>query len=153
MRLFLACHPDDEALFGLDILIEQKPLVVIVTHAKLQGDNGYERALESYKAIQDLGLTICYLQIDEDKLTEEVLADKLKDFYTTDVVYVPDTSDNPQHNLVKEVAEKMFLNIYYYPNYLDGVVNKETKYPEIRKKVLQRYQTQINYPDTKHYFV
>lgn len=153
MRLFLACHPDDEALFGLDILIEQKPLVVIVTHAKLQGDNGYERALESYKAIQDLGLTICYLQIDEDKLTEEFLADKLKDFYTTDVVYVPDTSDNPQHNLVKKVAEKMFLNIYYYPNYLDGVVNKETKYPKIRKKVLQRYQTQINYPDTKHYFV
>ena len=73
MKIFLACHNDDEALFGLDILVEQRPLVIIVTHSTLQENNGYERALESYKAIKDLGLSICYLQIDEDKLTEETL--------------------------------------------------------------------------------
>lgn len=153
MKIFLAAHPDDECLFGLDILIEQRPLVIIVTHAKYQGDNGYERALESYKAIKDLGLSICYLQIDEDKLTEETLIDKLKYFYTTDVVYAPDLSDNPQHNLLKSVADKLFRNVYHYPNYLNGIVNKDTKYQEIRKEVLKHYKTQINNKDTAHYFV
>jgi len=152
-KLFLSTHPDDEVLFGLDILIEQRPLVVIITHAKYQGDNGYERALESYKAIKDLGLSICYLQIDEDKLTEEVLADKLGKFYTTDVVYIPKESDNPQHNLVRETAKKIFRNTYEYDNYLHGIVNKETKYPDIKKKVLKHYKTQIENPLTSHYFV
>jgi len=153
MKIFIAPHNDDEALFGLDILIEQKPLVVIVTHAKYQGNNGYERALESYKAIKELGLSICYLQIDEDKLTDEVLIDKLKDFYTTDVIYTPALSDNPQHNLVTSVIDKIFPNVYHYDNYLDGIVNKETKYPEIRENILKHYKTQINNKDTAHYFV
>lgn len=153
MKLFIAPHNDDEILFGLDILIEQKPLVIIVTHSTLQGDNGYERALESYKAIKDLGLSICYLQIDEDKLTEEVLINKLKDFYITDVVYTPAESDNPQHNLVTKVVDKIFRNVYHYPNYLNGIVNKGTKYPEIREKILKHYKTQINNSDTAHYFL
>lgn len=153
MKLFLAPHNDDEALFGLDILIEEKPLVIIITHAKYQGDNGYERAMESYRAVKELGLSVCFLMIDEDKLTEEALIDKLRHFYTTDVVYAPDTSDNEQHNLVKKVADELFVNVYHYKNYLDGVVNKETKYPEVKKKILSNYKTQINYPDTAHYFL
>jgi LmbE family N-acetylglucosaminyl deacetylase len=152
MKIFLSPHNDDEILFGLDILIEERPLVVIITHAKYQGDNGCQRAIESYKAIKDLGLSICYLQIDEDKLTEEALIDKLKDFYTTDVVYIPAPSDNPQHNLVSEVAKKIFRNTYEYNNYLNGVVNKETKYPELREVILRNYKTQINNQDTAHYF-
>lgn len=152
MRIFLAPHNDDEALFGLDLLIDYKPLVIIITHSTLQGGNGYERAIESYRAVKDLGLSICYLQIDEDKLTEEALIDKLKYFYTTDIVYVPDLSDNPQHNLVKLVADKIFPNIYHYPNYLNGVVSKETKYPELREKILKHYKTQIENKDTAHYF-
>lgn len=152
MKIFLAPHNDDECLFGLDILIEERPLVVIVTHSTLQGDNGFERALESYKAIKDLGLSICYLQIDEDKLTEEALVDKLGKFYTTDVVYIPKESDNEQHNLVRETAKKIFRNTYEYDNYLNGVVSKETKYPEIKKQILKHYKTQIENPLTRHYF-
>lgn len=152
-KLFLATHNDDECLFGLDILIEERPLVVIVTHSTLQGDNGFERAMESYKAIKDLGLSICYLQIDEDKLTEEVLAEKLGKFYTTDVVYIPKQSDNEQHNLVRETAKKIFRNTYEYDNYFNGVVSKETKYPDIKKQVLKHYKTQINIEATKHYFL
>lgn len=153
MKIFLAPHNDDECLFGLDILIEERPLVVIVTHSTLQGDNGFERAMESYKAIKDLGLSICYLQIDEGKLTEEALVDKLGKFYTTDVVYIPKESDNEQHNLVRETAKKIFRNTYEYDNYLNGVVSKETKYPEIKKQVLKHYKTQINIEATKHYFL
>ena len=152
MKIFLAPHNDDECLFGLDILIEERPLVIIVTHSTLQGDNGFERALESYKAIKDLGLSICYLQIDEDKLTEEALVDKLGKFYTTDVVYIPKESDNEQHNLVRETAKKIFRNTYEYDNYLNGVVSKETKYPDIKKQVLKHYKTQIENPLTRHYF-
>lgn len=151
-KLFLSTHPDDEVLFGLDILIEERPLVVIVTHSTLQGDNGFERAMESYKAIKDLGLSICYLQIDEDKLTEEVLAEKLGKFYTTDVVYIPKQSDNEQHNLVRETAKKIFRNTYEYDNYFNGVVSKDTKYPDIKKQVLKHYKTQIENPLTRHYF-
>lgn len=152
MKIFLAPHNDDECLFGLDILIEERPLVVIVTHSTLQGDNGFERAMESYRAIKDLGLSICYLQIDEDKLTEEILAEKLGKFYTTDVVYIPKQSDNEQHNLVRETAKKIFRNTYEYDNYFNGVVSKETKYPDIKKQVLKHYKTQIENPLTRHYF-
>ena len=153
MKIFIAPHNDDEILFGLDILIEQKPLVIIITHSTLQGDNGYERALESYKAIKDLGLSVCYLQIDEDKLTEEVLINKLKDFYTTDVVYTPAESDNPQHNLVTKVVDKIFRNTYHYQNYINNTIYKETKYSELREKLLKHYQTQINREETKQYFI
>lgn len=153
MKIFLAPHCDDEILFGLDILVEEKPLVIIITHATEQGDNGYERALESYRAIKDLGLSICYLQIMENELTDEVLEKKLEPFKTEGTVYVPDTSDNEQHNLVKRVAEKIFNNISYYNNYLNGVVNKETDYPELKKEILKHYTTQINNKDTAHYFV
>lgn len=152
MKIFLAPHNDDECLFGLDILIEEKPLVVIITHSTLQGDNGFERALESYRAIKDLGLSICYLQIDEDKLTEETLAEKLGIFYTTDVVYIPKQSDNSQHNLVRETAKKIFRNTYEYDNYFNGSISKETKYPDIKREVLKHYKTQIENPMTKHFF-
>ncbi len=152
MKIFLAPHNDDECLFGLDILIEEKPLVVIVTHSTLQGDNGFERALESYRAIKELGLSICYLQIDEDKLTEEILTEKLAMFYTTDIIYIPKKSDNPQHNIVSDVAKKIFRNTYEYDNYLNGIVSKKTKYPKIKRQVLKHYKTQIENPMTKHYF-
>ena len=153
MKIFIAPHNDDEILFGLDILIEQKPLVLIVTHSTLQGDNGYERALESYKAIKDLGLSICYLQIDEDKLTKETLIDKLRHFHTNDIVYTPALSDNSHHNLITEVVDELFRNTYHYPNYINNTIYKETKYPELREKLLKHYQTQINREETKQYFI
>ena len=77
MRVFLSPHSDDEILFGAYTIMREKPLVIVCTHATMQGGNGYERAMESYKAMKMLGASVMFLGIDEDKLTEEALAEKL----------------------------------------------------------------------------
>jgi LmbE family N-acetylglucosaminyl deacetylase len=150
MKLFLSPHPDDEALFGLDIIKEYKPLVVIITHPTLQGDNGGQRLIESYTAMRKLGVSTCLLGIDEQELNRDNLIDKLKYFYTTDTIYIPEVEGgHKQHDLVSSVASEIFPNIVYYKTYnKDGITGNRV----FNRDILDCYQTQINNKETKHYF-
>lgn len=160
--IFIAPHSDDEILFGAYTIMRKKPLVVIVTNSTLQGNNGEERVLESYKAMRMLGANVCFLGIDEDKLNEEILIEKLGQFRSDEIVYIPEIEENgnPHHNLISEVCEKMFWNIRKYKTYTgtemrtigkEIIPTKEEK--ELKLKAMQCYQTQIKNPMTSHYFL
>jgi LmbE family N-acetylglucosaminyl deacetylase len=165
MKILLAPHPDDEALFNSYYIMRNKPLVVIITHPTLQGNNGYERLEESYKAMRLLDVPVMFLGIPEHLLTEDVLEEKLrllKDTQDDESVRVPSHEDdgNPQHNLVNKVAKKVFGDLDYgriheYKTY-GGDVGKEVEATkeekELKMKVLSCYQTQINNKNCSHYF-
>lgn len=161
MKILLSPHNDDEILFGAYTIMREKPVVVIVTHATMQGDNGHERAMESYKAMKMLGASVCFLGIDEDKLTEEILQDKLMDFYSDETfAYFPEYEENgnPHHNIVNRVAKRLFDGKEYktYSGLEDRTMGEEiiptAEELELKKKAMRCYRTQINNPNTAHYF-
>ena len=76
LKYFISPHSDD-IIFATYTILREKPIVVTVTHSTLQGDNGFERVLEDYKASKILNVPIMFLGIDEDELTDLILYDKL----------------------------------------------------------------------------
>ena len=163
MQVFLSPHSDDEILFGAYTIMREKPLVVIVTHATMQGDNGDERAMESYRAMKMLGASVMFLGIDEDKLTEMTLFEKLVFLNEADSlkIWVPEYEEdgNPHHNLVNRVARQMFPEVKTYKTYTgleDRTVGEEVIPTEdelaLKKQAMQCYRTQIENPNTVHYF-
>lgn len=165
MKIFLSPHSDDEILFGAYTIMREKPLVVICTHATMQGDNGDERAMESYRAMKMLGASVMFLGIDEDKLTEEVLEEKLHHFFSVEdenvYVYAPEyeIGGNPHHNLVNKVANRLDWRAKTYKTYTgleDRTVGIEViptpEELELKKLAMACYKTQIENPNTAHYF-
>jgi len=148
MKYLISPHNDDEALWGLKIIKKEKPVVIIVTHSTTQGDNGYERTIESYKAMKKLGISIMFLGIDEDKLTDEILEEKLKDI-KADIVYCPELEGGHEHHdIVSRVCSKLFKTEYYKTYNKDGITGNR----DFDRDILDCYQTQINKKETKHYF-
>lgn len=162
MTILISPHPDDAVLFASYIIQREKPLVVTITHSTLQGNNGNERAMEDYRAMRILNAPICFLGIDEDKLTEEILEEKLNDYIIDgSMVYIPsyEKNGNPQHNLVNKVAKKIFWNTKEYKTYTgleDRTIGKEIiptpEELELKKRAMACYKTQIENQPTAHYF-
>lgn len=163
MQVFLSPHSDDEILFGAYTIMREKPLVVICTHATMQGGNGYERAMESYRAMKMLGASVMFLGIDEDELTEEVLEEKLRFLDSDDYLYlyapVYEQDGNPHHNLVNRVARRITCHVSTYKTYSGletRTIGKEIiptpEELELKKRAMLCYQTQIQNPFTSHYF-
>lgn len=162
MPIFLSPHSDDEILFGAYTIMREKPLVVICTHATMQGDNGYERAMESYRAMKMLGASVMFLGIDEDELTEELLEEKLNPLMADDVRLIAPEYEiygNPHHNIVAIVAERLDWGTQTYKTYTGletRTIGKEIiptpEELELKKRAMLCYQTQIQNPFTSHYF-
>jgi len=161
MQLLISPHSDDATLFASYTILRNKPLVITVTHSTLQGDNGNERIVEDYEAMRTLGVPVCFLGIDEDKLTKAILREKLAPFITNDTVYIPEyeLDGNPHHNLIHRVAKELFPNTKEYKTYSgleDRTVGKEIvptlEELELKKKAMSYYKTQIENLNTAHYF-
>ena len=161
MQVFLSPHPDDAVLFATYTILREKPLVVTVTHPTFQGDNGNDRVLEDYTAMRILNTPIAFLGIDEDKLTEEALREKLQMFPSDTVFYIPEyeKDGNPHHNIVHDTVRRMTDNYKEYKTYSgwldrsgDTEVIPTPEELEIKKRAMQCYQTQIQNPFTAHYF-
>lgn len=162
MKILLSPHPDDAVLFASYTIQREKPLVITVTHPTLQGNNGYERVMEDYKAMKILGVPIIFLGIDEDKLTKEVLEEKLEEyigFYDTAYIPAYEENGNPHHNLVNKVAKKYFWNTSEYKTYSgleDRTIGKEViptpEELELKKEAMKCYITQRMNKNTAHYF-
>lgn len=161
MQVFLSPHPDDAVLFATYTILREKPFVVTVTHPTFQGDNGEERVIEDYNALRTLGAPVAFLGIDEDKLTEEILLEKLKMFPNDTTFYVPEyeKDGNPQHNIVHDTVRRMTDNYKEYKTYSgwndrsgDTEVIPTPEELEIKKRAMACYRTQIENPFTAHYF-
>lgn len=157
MKLFLAPHNDDEALFGAYTIMREKPLVVIVTDSWIQylrgdGITAEQRKKESQEAMKILSVPLEFLGIRDNELSEKVLMKRLKQYRPT-LVYAPlPNSKNFHHNLVGKTAYRLWPNkIIFYSTY-----TKESLVPrgeievrptqeeiELKNKVLDSYKSQI----------
>jgi LmbE family N-acetylglucosaminyl deacetylase len=153
---FIAPHPDDEVLFGAYTIMREKPTVVIVTHPTLQGDNGYERVLESYKACQILGAKCLFLGIPEHELTEDILKEKLP--LTDEIIYIPDLEGgNPHHDIVHRTFNDHW-NVKLYKTYNKDIertgklIEATSEEREIKHRAMACHKTQIMNPLTSHFF-
>lgn len=161
MKLFISPHPDDETLFGAYTIMREKPLVVIVTNPTLQGNNGHQRLMESYEAMRILDVPICFLGINENGLSIDKLVERLTPFKDVELAYIPEYEEggNQQHNIVSLICKRLFTNTKTYKTYTgleDRTIGKEIipteEELELKKKAMSCYQTQIENPNTAHYF-
>lgn len=161
MKILISPHSDDATLFAAYTILREKPLVITVTHSTLQGNNGHERVLEDYKAMRILGASICFMGIDEDKLTEELLIEKFLPFALNSEAWLPEEIENgnPHHNLITQTLKKMFWKVHFYKTYSGletRTVGKEViptpEELELKKRAMACYKTQIENPNTAHYF-
>lgn len=167
MNLFIAPHNDDEALFGAFTLMREKPLVLVVTDSYIQpkrGDTGcsaIERRNETIAAMKLAGCAVVFGGIHDDELNPSHLFSLYKSFQNFDKVYVPTVQGgNPQHDLIRLVANDYFKNIAGYTTYtktelwtegtLEVVPTPEEL--ELKEKMLWCYQSQIKLPSTKPHF-
>ncbi len=162
MKILISPHSDDATLFAAYTIMREKPLVITVTHSTLQGNNTGQRILEDYDAMSILGVPICFLGIDENGLSIDKLVERLTPFKDAELVYIPEYEEggNQQHNIVSLICKRLFTNTKTYKTYTgleSRSIGKEIipteKELELKRKAMACYQTQINNPNTAHYFL
>lgn len=122
MKILLAPHNDDEALFATAIILRYHPLVIVVTDGHKHAQHGVsveQRRKESVEAMKVLSAPVLFLGLPDTGFTKADLIDRLKDL-DPDEVYAPqpDTNGNPQHTIVGEVAMELWPDrTRYYSTY------------------------------------
>jgi len=164
-KIFLAPHPDDEAICGAITIMREKPLVVIVTDSQIQylrgdGVTAEERRLETKRAMDKLGVESHFLGIPDSEFTRESLVNALKDF-SPKMVFAPMIEGgNIIHDMVGDVANEMFDNVLHYSTYTkdrfyplgDIEVKPTERERELKNEILEEYHTQKNHKYNKTYF-
>ena len=117
--LFIAPHNDDEVLFGAFTLMRKKPLVLIVTDSWIQplrGDVGcsaLERRKETIGAMKIIGCSVVFGGIKDTALDKCGLEGLFTRFHNFETVYAPAIQGgNPQHDLIGDVASKIFEPLF-----------------------------------------
>lgn len=168
MNLLISPHDDDQALFASFICQREKPLVVIVTDSWIQpirgeiGCDAETRAKETLAACKILGCPVVRLGIRDDICNEWMLTQRLKQFQNFDKIYVPALQGGHyHHDLVNQVAKKVFGNVLEYTTYTKTEFHTTGKTEfkptpeelEIKNQALECYQSQLNLGSTRPHFM
>lgn len=114
MKLFLAPHNDDEALFGAFSIMRERPLVVVITDSWVQWNRGdgitaEQRWAETQAACTILGAPCFRLGIRDDGITEEQVREALVRFGGIEYVFSPALQGgHPHHDIVCRAARTVF---------------------------------------------
>lgn len=131
MKLFVAPHNDDEALFGSFTIQRERPEVVIVFGSYIQVRRGHRecaaerRNSETVEALWRLGVPrerIHFLDMnDAEAMTSDVIVERIQRIGRFDSVWIPahETGGHPHHNLVAEAGLAAFhgTRIHRYLTY------------------------------------
>jgi LmbE family N-acetylglucosaminyl deacetylase len=166
MKILLSPHNDDETLFAAYTLIRHRPRVIIVTDSYIQfnrGDNitAEQRREETMQAMEILGCPVEFWGLRDDKLSATEIVHKCKQIGPQNEVFAPAVQGgNPQHDLVGQLAQKIFPKFTLYTTYTRTelwtrgtreIVPTENE-KELKLKALACYQSQINLLATRHHF-
>ena len=166
MKLFLAPHNDDETLFGAYTILNEKPLVVVITDSYVQFERGdritaKDRIGETKEAMGILDAKVEFLGIRDTELNEKALR-KALEAYNPEIVFAPAIEGgNLLHDLVGKIADELFgYKVIHYSTY-----TKDRSFPagktrvaysdlmkRLKLKALKCYWSQINLPSVKIYF-
>ncbi len=170
MKLFLAPHNDDEALFGAFTILREHPVIVIVTDSYVQQQRGgkgtaSERRRETLDAMNMLlpEPQVVFLSERDDRPDFSAVARFLQSEFTdVEAVYAPaiEEGGHAQHNAVGMVAKEVFPGkVTHYMTYTNrgksqGIpVHVEPHWPMLKLKALACYESQIMLPATQPHFM
>lgn len=135
MKLFLSPHNDDEALFGAFTIMRERAAVAIVFDSMIQEQRGAgitapDRRMETLEAMDilagedDDGITewepdVRLLGFSDAAPDPFAIEAAFRKFGQPDMVYAPavEVDGHPHHNLVGELAAKVFTNVTHYMTY------------------------------------
>lgn len=166
MKLFLAPHNDDEALFGAFTLLRERPLVVVVTDSYVQWNRGDgitadQRWSETEAACDILGCACLRLGLRDDDLNYDDVCKALTRFAGFECVYSPALQHgHPHHDMVCLAARDIFPIRREYCTYSatsrsyanDGArqVKPNAEERDLKQIALAAYVSQ--YPRSGHHF-
>lgn len=158
MKILLAPHNDDEALFAAYTCIRENPLIVIATDSYVQqkrGDNisADQRRKESKSAADILSCDVVFLGIPDDEITHETLFKELLPYTTlASEVYAPARQGGHRHHdLCSMVAQEIHENVTFYTTYTkeelwtkgDVEVRPTHEEIELKNRALDCYKSQL----------
>ena len=170
MNLLLSPHNDDETLFTSFTILRERPLVVFLTDSFIQLNRGdgitaEERNKESKQAMEVLNCDYIFANLRDDLLSRDVLRDYFKELvkFNPDKVYAPKPylNGNEHHNMVGEIAEKMFGDkVVFYATYTkDNLyttgkteIKPTNKELILKRQALQCYRSQLSLGATRPHF-
>lgn len=164
-RIVLAPHNDDETLFCAYTILRHKPKVIICTDSYIELERGdgvtkEQRIEETKNAMKILGAEVEFLHIPDNKITEDILREKLQG-YKCDTMYAPAVEEggNPTHNLIGRVAGEMFNTTHYMTYTKDDTKTKGSTFlfpideeKELKRMALACYPSQMGIATTRPFF-
>lgn len=166
MKVFIAPHNDDEALFGSFTILREHPLVVIVYDSYVQFRRGdritaLQRRRESEHAMKILGAEVAFCGLSDECEDEHACSKVLAPYTAAREVWVPafERHGHRQHNLIASIADGLFPDSHRYMTYTTvgksrGVpVPIEPGWPAAKLAALACYKTQLDLARTRHFFL
>lgn len=157
MKLLLAPHFDDEALFAAYVCLREHPTVVFCFDGAPRHGSFEVRSDEARVAMDVLGCDWVAL-----RATPESLADRLTDFADVEHVWAPwpESGGNSEHNFVGDVAAGLWPDrVSFFTTYTDAgrTIQGERLLPEadwpVRKRAaLACYRSQRLLAETRPHF-
>lgn len=169
MKIFIAPHNDDEALFGTFTLMRERPLVILVTDSYVQGlrpgvnITKEQRRKETIKAMKLIGCQVAFLGIPDTEVTLEKVRSALMPYRHAKKVYAPALqSGHLHHDIVHDAVEQIWkeADIAWYSTYARGKhftplgepVEPTEAEQAMKERVLACYTSQLNYAPTRPHF-
>lgn len=173
MNLFLAPHNDDETLFGAFSLLREEPHVIVCLRSSRMGTPGYPpplidaetREAETDAAMNVLGLEWTQWPVPDSSPDWDELVDRAQHLPKVyDRCFAPaiEEDGHAQHNLIGTLALKVFGpgRVTQYLTYTNGTTRSrseqpvpfEAGWPELKRRALDCYRSQIAHPMTGHHF-
>lgn len=167
MKLFLSPHNDDAALFGAFTILREAPLVVTVFDSHVQAARGTgitmaRRRDEDRAALAILGAPVMFMGLSDAEPSADLLERALRGFFgQPEMVYAPavESTGHPHHNLVGEVARRVFERVTYYMTYTPAgksvgkPVDHEPAWVLRKLKALACYESQITQANQVEHFL
>lgn len=157
MKLLLAPHFDDEALFAAFVCLREHPLVVFCFDGAPRHGSVEVRSAESLRSMRVLGCDRVVLHA-----TPETLADQLAQFEHVEHVWAPwpEAGGNSEHNLVGDVAAGLWPDrVSFFTTYTDDgrTVEGERVLPQNgwkwrKRQALACYHSQRQLPGMRPHF-
>lgn len=167
MRLFLSPHNDDAALFGAFTILRERPLVLTIFDSHVQAARGTgitmaQRRGEDQAAMAILGAPVMFMGLSDAAPDAGALERELRGFFgQPELVYAPaaEVNGHAHHNLVAEVAARVFHRVTSYMTYTPAGKSKGTPVPvepgwTLKKlKALACYESQVGLANTHEHFL
>ena len=156
MKLLLSPHFDDETLFAGLICLRERPLVLFCFDGAPRHGSFDVRWAEAQDATRILGCEALAL-----RESYETLEERLSVFDASHVwAPLPEGGGNADHNLVGEVAERLWGGrVSFYATYTDEgrsevgwPVPADPEWVERKREALACYRSQIEHPSTAPHF-